>query len=627
LSTNATAAHSTCTFNGTPSAGQTITIHNGLNANSLVLTAATSGSNACASATAGTFVTSATTSTEAANLRDAINNCNTSFPAVGFTATSSTNTTTVTAVNPGSGFTFAESAGGFSWGSTVNGTNGSNTCPSSTTGTFATSSSTTTLAANLAAAINACPVAAGVTAASSTNTVTATSRTPGSFTTFSVGAANNTGIFSWGVANAGTDGANACSTSTTGTFATSSSTSTLASNVATAIGLCSAAAGVSASPTANTVAVTATTPGSITFTVADSLSNFAWGAVSGGSDGSNTCPTSTGGTFASNSSTTTLATNLRTAIGLCPAAAGVTATSSTNTVTVTSTTLGSSGTLSVGASNNTGIFSWGAVTAGSNGTNTCPTNTTGTFAVDSTTSGLASNLAAAINACPTPATVGVTAGASGSMVTLTAATLGTGGNSITLADTSSAFAWTAGTLAGGTDGSNTGTNFQFSSGSAPLSTTAVATNLAAAIQRNGATVGVGSTSSANVVTVTAATLGTAGNTIGLSEDISSGFAWSGSGTLAGGLSGSDIGTNFSISSNTTTEATNLALAINRNGATPGGSATSTANVVTITATATGPSGNSITLAEGLGNFTWGGATLAGGAAGQATLVAFNNLYS
>ncbi|PYV23725.1 MAG: hypothetical protein DMG27_14900, partial [Acidobacteria bacterium] len=212
-------------------------------------------------------------------------------------------------------------------------------------------------------------------------------------------------------------------------------------------------------------------------------------------------------------------------------------------------------------------------------------------------------------------------------MTLTAATLGTGGNSITLADTSSAFAWTAATLAGGTDGSNTGTNFQFWSGSAPLSTTAVATNLAAAIQRNGATAGVGSTSSANVVTVTATTLGTAGNTIGLSENISSGFAWSGSGTLAGGLSGSDIGTNFSISSNTTTEATNLALAINRNGATPGVSATSTANVVTITATATGPSGNSITLAEGLGNFTWGGATLAGGAAGQATLVAFNNLYS
>src|SRR5207249_1578497 len=64
---------------------------------------------------------------------------------------------------------------------------------------------------------------------------------------------------------------------------------------------------------------------------------FSWAAVSGGSAGTNACPSATTGTFATSSSTTTLASNVATAINRCPAAAGLTPTSSTNTVTATHT--------------------------------------------------------------------------------------------------------------------------------------------------------------------------------------------------------------------------------------------------------------------------------------------------
>ena len=51
-----------------------------------------------------------------------------------------------------------------------------------------------------------------------------------------------------------------------------------------------------------------------------------------------------------------------------------------------------------------------------------------------------------------------------------------------------------------------------------------------------------------------------------------------------------------------------------------------AGEVTITATTGGTAGNSITTTENLAGFSWGGATLAGGTDGQASIVAFNNLY-
>jgi hypothetical protein len=90
----------------------------------------------------------------------------------------------------------------------------------------------------------------------------------------------------------------------------------------------------------------------------------------------------------------------------------------------------------------------------------------------------------------------------------------------------------------------------------------------------------------------------------------------------------NTGLNFQSSLFTATEAANLAAAIVRNGAAVGVTATSVGAVVTVTATATGGDGNLITLATTLpaGQFTWAGATLAGGV-GTANIVAFNQLYA
>src|SRR5205814_3503580 len=109
-------------------------------------------------------------------------------------------------------------------------------------------------------------------------------------------------------------------------------------------------------------------------------------------------------------------------------------------------------------------------------------------------------------------------------VTVTARTQGTGGNSITLGKTLTGFAWTASPMAGGSNGSNTGSNFAFWSGSTAVSTTVLATNLAAAITRNVGSVGIGDTSATNVVTVTASSTGAAGNNITLTESMP-GFTW------------------------------------------------------------------------------------------------------
>jgi hypothetical protein len=90
---------------------------------------------------------------------------------------------------------------------------------------------------------------------------------------------------------------------------------------------------------------------------------------------------------------------------------------------------------------------------------------------------------------------------------------------------------------------------------------------------------------------------------------------------------STSGLNFALSTNTTTAASNLATAINNNTGTDDVTATSSGAVVTVTATTAGTAGNSITTTETMAGFSWGGTTLAGGAAGQATILAFNNLYA
>jgi hypothetical protein len=103
------------------------------------------------------------------------------------------------------------------------------------------------------------------------------------------------------------------------------------------------------------------------------------------------------------------------------------------------------------------------------------------------------------------------------------------------------------------------------------------------------------------------------------------------GTLVLTAGASNSGTTFARSFNTTTQASNLATVINfaGNGSSVGVSATSAGAVVTVTATTAGTGGNSITLAENMTVFSWGGTTLAGGSdgTGQPTIVAFNNMYS
>ncbi len=138
------------------------------------------------------------------------------------------------------------------------------------------------------------------------------------------------------------------------------------------------------------------------------------------------------------------------------------------------------------------------------------------------------------------------------------------------------------------------------------------------------------TSAGAVVSLTALAIGAGGNGIALSSNPASG---TGAGHpfldvgFSGGVTGSNTGTNFSIGGGATSDATNLASAINRNNATIGVNAASAGGVVTITASTIGPAGNAIALAETMTNFTISGATLAGGTNGQASIVAYDNLYT
>jgi hypothetical protein len=89
------------------------------------------------------------------------------------------------------------------------------------------------------------------------------------------------------------------------------------------------------------------------------------------------------------------------------------------------------------------------------------------------------------------------------------------------------------------------------------------------------------------------------------------------------------GTTFAVSATIATNATNLAAAINSpgNGSSVGASAAAAGTVVTVTATTAGLAGNSITAAMNMTGFAWSYANFVDGSAGQASIVAFDNLYS
>ncbi len=346
-------------------------------------------------------------------------------------------------------------------------------------------------------------------------------------------------------------GTNACTSATSGTFSVSANPAIVASNLANAINACNSsysAVGVTAYATGNVVTIASTTLGSpaSSLTLSKTASNFVWSVVTTGSPGSNGCTSATAGTFAAGGSTAAEAANIAAAINACNSsypAVGVTASyTSGNTFTVSGAAAGPY--LAVGASNNTGLFSWGTVTAGTAGANTCPSSTTGTFAASNSAVTLAANLAGAINACP--AAAGVTAIASGPVVTLTARVAGSTGD-CALATTTSNFTWSGSFMTGGSDGVTSANTFAYWSGAALATPTQVAANIASAINQNttlqAVATGVSARSNGFTVTVTANAPGTAGNSYGTTKASFGGFAWGGA-TLSGGTAGAVVQPNM-----------------------------------------------------------------------------------
>ena len=261
---------------------------------------------------------------------------------------------------------------------------------------------------------------------------------------------------------------------------------------------------------------------------------------------SGSCTSSTAGTLNSSTTPATQASYLAGAINSCDIAypaVGVTATASGGVVTVTDTTPGSSATALSFGGNASGL-TWSSVTAGSNGSNGCSSATTGTFATGSTTAAVASNIAAAINSCNSsyPA-VGVTANyTSGNTFTVASPAFGPflteSGSNLT-----GLFSWGSVVVGStGTNGCTSSTSGTLAYGS---SATTMASNLVAAITACGAAypaVGVTAALSGAVVTVTASTAGTGGNSIALGNTLSN-FTWTGA-DLSGGSDGVTSGTTF-----------------------------------------------------------------------------------
>lgn len=594
--------------------------------------------NGCTSSAAGTFVNSGgTANAQAVALYNAITSCHSSYSTIGVTAGypgGSGTSVTLTADAPGSAISIAPtgtSATNFNWTGgtgTHTGTDGTASCSS-----FVNTGNTTTLAGNINTALGNC---SGITTSTSTNTVTVFTTATGTGATLTN--LGGTASVSWGTTTSqGSNGTQAgtCA-SGAGNYGLSGTPATTMGFVVTAINACTTSTGVTATTgSGGAFTVTAQNPGAFTFnTTGTSVTNstfFNWGTVTAGTNGSGACTSSTTGTYATSNVTATLASNISTAIYACnnsfPAVGATSSYTSGNTFTVTDTTPGAF-TFSVGGGA-TGILTWGTVTAGTPGSNTCTSSTTGTFATSSATTTLASNLSAAINLCPTGTGLTATSTYNGSSVTVTASTWGT--SSVTLTPTSGFFAWNAGTLAGGTNGTNTGTSFAINNVNADA-----ATNLAAAITRNGSTVGVTATSSGAVVTVTA-TAGSGGNNVTLAEGLSN-FTWSGSG-LTGGTDGTNSATTFAYwSVNTYVSsaqvAANIASAINTNttlqAITTGVSATSGTSgsngTVTIAANAAGTGGDSYAVSES-GFSAWTGTgDLSGGGVGTTAARVQPNTY-
>lgn len=188
------------------------------------------------------------------------------------------------------------------------------------------------------------------------------------------------------------------------------------------------------------------------------------------------------------------------------------------------------------------------------------------------------------------------------------------GDNATITGTSDGSKVTVGSVgAASSAGINTTTTFALNtSGSTttPASQTVTAANIIATVNLNATTSAIVTATSGGtgIVSLTADTWGTIGDYA--VTDSATGLT---STSLSGGVNGTNTTTFFAIDN--VNDAANLASAITRNGSTVGVSAASAGSVVTVTATTAGSSGNSISLADGLSNFTWAGSTLASGADG------------
>jgi hypothetical protein len=234
----------------------------------------------------GLFGLSTTPATMAGYLVTAINACTSS---TGVTATNGTlGAFTLTVASPGN-LTFngtgtvVQNSNFFAWGTFNAGMDGTqNTCTSSTIGTYVNSTSLGTLGSNLQAALTACAgsgyLAASVTAA--TNGVTVTTTAKGAGVTITDGGTLSPTGFSWSN-TAGTAGSSTCPSLGAATYATSATTSTLASNLASSINICNttfSGIGVTATSSGAVVTVAAATGGATgnSITMADTSAGFAW---------------------------------------------------------------------------------------------------------------------------------------------------------------------------------------------------------------------------------------------------------------------------------------------------------------------------------------------------------------
>jgi hypothetical protein len=252
-----------------------------------------------------------------------------------------------------------------------------------------------------------------------------------------------------------------------------------------------AAANASATATASGAVVTIINTSGSTLTFSNTASNTAIVPATGGITAQTSSCSASNVNFIGSATTATEATNLITAINKCT---NIWASSpGASEVQINDAALGYTVNTFTTSGGATGVYTWGTVTPGTNGTNTCASPyTSGTFQLNTsgalpTTTTAATYLASEITACNTSSNnaTGVTAVPSTSSVTVTADTLGTtGGSSISLASALSNFTWTGASLSGGSDGSTGANSFAYWSGNNYVSAAQLAANIATAVNTN-----------------------------------------------------------------------------------------------------------------------------------------------